>query len=65
MNESQEEIKTARSTGKEAASEMLNRVQREAACAYWRANANSETLYAYGYWDGFLCVLAKGAQHEP
>jgi len=53
----QQEINTARSAGKIAGKAMLKRVQHEAACSYWRDNANAETLHAFGFWDGFLNAL--------
>ena len=55
----QQEIKTARIAGKSAGKAMLKRVQRDAACQYWRDNANAESLHAFGYWDGFLNALIE------
>jgi hypothetical protein len=53
------DIQIGRESGKRAAVAMLAKVSWEGSASYWRANACSATLHAYGYWDGFLTVLAE------
>jgi hypothetical protein len=59
MTPAMTEIQTARTKGRIAAHVKLGEVSHEAASTFWRESSCSDTLHAYGYWDGFLAVLAE------
>lgn len=57
MTEFQDTVAICRAEGKANARAMVRATSHEAASAHFRANSNTDTPEAYGYWDGFLTAL--------